>query len=110
MIKFKGTTLYPHAVFDVLDHIDYVENYIVEVTTNSFGTDDLTIMVGVKESNDEIEKEIKDKFRAKLRVAPEIVFENIEKIAKIQYPELNRKPVKFMDHRNRKSYFSCRLP
>jgi phenylacetate-CoA ligase len=99
MIKFKGTTLYPYAVFDVLDQIDYVENYIVEVTTNNFGTDDLTIKVGVKKPSDDIEKEIKDKFRAKLRVAPEIIFENIEQIAKTQYPEVNRKPVKFIDHR-----------
>jgi phenylacetate-CoA ligase len=99
MIKFKGTTLYPYAVFDVLDQIDYVENYMVEVSTNNFGTDDLTIIVGVKEPNDDVEKEIKDKFRAKLRVAPEIIFDNIETIAKIQYPELNRKPVKFIDHR-----------
>jgi len=99
MIKFKGTSLYPYAVFDVLDQIDYIENYIVSVTTNHCGTDDLTIMIGVKEPNDDIEKEIKDKFRAKLRVAPEIVFEEIEKITKIQYPETNRKPMKFIDKR-----------
>lgn len=100
MIKYKGTTLYPYAVFDVLDQIDYVENYIVIVSTNECGTDDLSVRVGVKEFSEDIEKEIKDKFRAKLRVAPTIVFEDIEKIAKIQYPELNRKPVKFIDLRN----------
>jgi phenylacetate-CoA ligase len=99
MIKFKGTTLYPYSVFDVLDHIDYVENYIVNVSTNNCGTDDLMVMVGVKEPDDNIEKELKDKFRAKLRVAPEIVFETIEKIQKIQYPEMNRKPIKFIDNR-----------
>jgi phenylacetate-CoA ligase len=100
MIKFKGTTLYPFAVFDVLDQIDYIENYMVTASSNHLGTDDLTIMVGVNEPGDEIEKEIKDKFRAKLRVAPEIVFESIEKIMKLQYPETNRKPVKFIDKRN----------
>jgi len=100
MIKFKGTTLYPYAVFDVLDQIDYVENYIVTVTTNHVGTDNLTVIAGVIEPNDEIEKEIKDKFRAKLRVAPDIVFENIEQISKMQYTETNRKPVKFIDKRN----------
>lgn len=100
MIKFKGTTLYPYSVFDVLDQIDYLENYIVVVSTNNFGTDDLAVMVGVNEPNDDIEKEIKDKFRAKLRVAPEIIFETIEQIAKIQHPEANRKPVKFIDKRN----------
>ena len=100
MIKFKGTTLYPYALFDVLDHIDYVENYIVTVETNNCGTDDLIVTIGVKEPNEDMEKEIKDKFRAKLRVAPEIIFESIEKIAKIQYPETKRKPIKFIDKRN----------
>jgi phenylacetate-CoA ligase len=99
MIKFKGTSLYPYAVFDVIDHIDYVENYIVTIATNLCGTDDLIVTVGVKEPSDDIEKEIKDKFRAKLRVAPEVVFETIEKISKIQYPEATRKPVKFIDQR-----------
>ncbi|MDR2584845.1 MAG: AMP-binding protein [Prevotellaceae bacterium] len=100
MIKFKGTTLYPYAVFDILDQIDYIENYIVIVSTNNFGTDDLAVVVGMKEPTDDIEKEIKDRFRAKLRVAPEVVFEHIDQITKIQHPDINRKPIKFIDKRN----------
>ena len=99
MIKYKGTTLYPYAVFDVLDNIEYVENYLVIVQTNEFGTDQLLVKVGVQTPSEELEKEIKDRFRAKLRVAPEILFENIETIKKIQFPEVNRKPVKFFDER-----------
>jgi phenylacetate-CoA ligase len=99
MIKYKGTTLYPYAVFDVLDNIDYVENYLVYVSTNEFGTDQLLVKVGVDFPSEELEKEIKDRFRAKLRVAPEILFENIDTIKKIQFPEVNRKPIKFFDER-----------
>lgn len=31
MIKYKGTTLYPPALFDILDNIPHIKNYIVEV-------------------------------------------------------------------------------
>lgn len=99
MIKFKGTTLYPASIFDVLDNVDYVENYLVEVSSNEVGMDAVTIYVGSHIQNEEIIKELKDRFRAKLRVAPAIQFEDIDKIRKIQNPEIKRKPVKFIDKR-----------
>lgn len=101
MIKYKGTTLYPYSVFDVLNNIDFIENYLVYVSTNELGTDDLLVKIGVENPSEELEKEIKDKFRAKLRVAPEIVFDDIDTIRKIQSPEITRKPVKFFDLRTK---------
>lgn len=101
MIKYKGTTLYPYSVFDVLNNIDFIENYLVYVSTNELGTDDLLVKIGVENPSEELEKEIKDKFRAKLRVAPEIVFDDIDAIRKIQSPEITRKPVKFFDLRTK---------
>ena len=99
MIKFKGTTLYPSSVFDVLDNTDYVENYYVEVSTNEIGMDHLTTFVGVKSPNEEMVKDLKNKFRAKLRVAPDVVFQPIDEIQKIVMPEIKRKPTKFFDNR-----------
>ncbi|MBO5827819.1 MAG: AMP-binding protein [Paludibacteraceae bacterium] len=99
MIKFKGTTLYPASVFDILDNTDYVENYLVEVSTNEIGMDHLTVSVGVKLEKEEYIKELKDRFRAKLRVAPEVRFKPIDEIQRIQMPEIKRKPVKFIDNR-----------
>src|SRR5690606_18411458 len=43
MIKFKGTTLYPPALYDVLNLIDGVNDYVVEVYTNEVGTDAIRI-------------------------------------------------------------------
>ena len=99
MIKLKGTTLYPASIFDVLDNIDLVENYIVEVNSNEVGIDEVVVIVGTNQQNEETVKDLKDRFRAKLRVAPEIKFEDIEIIKKIQMPEIKRKPVKFVDKR-----------
>jgi len=99
MIKLKGTTLYPSSIFEVLDRIDYVEDYIVEIRSNEVGTDEVVIILSSSDQTDDIVKDIKDRFRAKLRVAPIIVFEELEKIKQIKYPEAKRKPVKLIDNR-----------
>lgn len=100
MIKYKGTTLYPPALFDILDNIPKVQNYIVEVFTNSIGTDQIQIKVGSNDHSDEFVKQIKDVFRSKVRVAPDIVFEPSELIAKLQMPPMSRKVLKFIDKRS----------
>ena len=101
MIKYKGTTLYPPALYDILDSIDYITNYIVEVSTNQIGTDEIIIRVGSKKPIGDREKDIKDHFRAKLRVAPILRFETADEINKTLFPEISRKPVKFVDHREK---------
>ena len=99
MIKYKGTTLYPPALYDILDNIAGISNYFVEVFTNDIGTDEILIRIGTLRSDETFEKSIKDHFRAKLRVAPDIIFENPEQIHHLQNPQMSRKPVKFADKR-----------
>lgn len=100
MIKYKGTTLYPPALFDVLDTIPEVINYIVEVYTNDIGTDEILVRVGCDQVGDlSLEKRIKNLFRSKIRVAPGIKFESPNYISKIQLPPMNRKVQKFVDLR-----------
>ena len=100
MIKFKGTTLYPPALFDILENIEGIENYVVEVFTNELGTDEILIRVGSRRKDDAFAGILKDRFRAKLRVAPSIVFDTVENIEKIRLPEENRKAINFIDRRN----------
>lgn len=99
MIKFKGTTLYPPALYDVLHHISEVKDYVVEVYTGSLGTDEIRIRLTATRNDDDFVKVLKDRFRAKLRVAPEIVFAAADEIQKLKFPELSRKPVVFFDFR-----------
>ncbi len=101
MIKYKGTTLYPPALYDILDNIDAIRNYIVEVYTNQIGTDEILIHIGSNVQGEDKEKDIKDHFRAKLRVAPLIRFEPESVIQKLQFPETSRKPIKFIDNREK---------
>lgn len=99
MIKFKGTTLYPPAIYDVLNEIEGVENYIIEVYTNDFGTDEIRVKAGSVLHGEKQEKRIKDHFRAKLRVAPEVEFYSPKEILALQLPENTRKPIIFFDKR-----------
>ncbi|MEI7597215.1 MAG: AMP-binding protein [Bacteroidota bacterium] len=99
MIKYKGTTLFPPSLYDILNDIAGVKNYIIEVSTNNIDTDDILVKIGCKKPDKEFEKSIKDHFRAKLRVAPSIVFMNPEEIEKLQFPEMSRKAITFVDKR-----------
>lgn len=102
MIKLKGTTLYPPAINDVLDNTSFVENYITIVRTNDAGTDAVEVNVGLK-SNERTEeeyiKELKDRFRSRIRVAPDITIRPVEEIQQMNCPEGSRKVIKFIDKR-----------
>ena len=102
MIKYKGTSLYPAALYDILENIPEIKNYIVEVYTNTIGTDGIRILVGSTVNNEPMVKHIKDLFRSKIRVAPDIIFEPIELIARKQLPPTSRKLIKFFDYRESK--------
>lgn len=102
MIKYKGTTLYPPAINDVLDNVDYVENYLIEVRESAAGTDEVVVKVGLKADVDgNVEKDLKDRFRSRLRVAPIIEILPVEQIQKINFPAKSRKPIKFIDNRKK---------
>ena len=102
MIKLKGTTLYPPAVNDVLDNTEYVDNYVVIVRNSDAGTDDVLVKVGLKYTPDfDVVKELKDRFRSRIRVAPAIEICPAAEIAAINFPAKSRKPVKFIDERKK---------
>ncbi len=103
MIKYKGTTLYPPAISDVLNNTHYVENYYITLSSNeTTETDEVSITVGVKEDTDfDVTKDLKDRFRAKIRVAPDIIIDTIENVRKKNFPAMSRKPVTFFDLRKK---------
>lgn len=100
MIKYKGTTIFPSSIHEVLNSVSEIESYLIEVSTNDIGTDNILIKLSTKMQVDEnFEKELKDHFRAKLRVAPTILMLEKEQLRAIQYPEASRKPILFIDLR-----------
>lgn len=99
MIKYRGTTLYPPAIFDLLNALPSIETYVVELRQNEIGTDEIIIRAALKESSGDFEKVLKDRFRAKLRVAPQVIFEEVSIINKLKWPENSRKPMLLIDLR-----------
>lgn len=100
MIKLKGTTIYPPAINDVLDNTPYVVNYLVVVRNSYAGTDEVVVKVGVASHQPfDIIKDLKDRFRSRIRVAPIVEILSPEDISRLNFPGDNRKPVKFVDER-----------
>lgn len=100
MIKLKGTTIYPPAINDVLDNTPYVANYVVVVQNSFAGTDEVHVMVGLNSPQPfDVIKDLKDRFRSRIRVAPIVEILSPEDINKINNPANNRKPIKFIDKR-----------
>ena len=102
MIKLKGTTIYPPAINDVLDNAPYVINYVVIVQNSFAGTDEVIVKVGIS-GNPSIDviKDLKDRFRSRIRVSPIVELLSPEDVYKLNNPSDNRKPVKFIDNRKK---------
>ena len=99
MIKYKGTTLYPPAMNDVLTHFENIESHIIEISTNDLGTDEILIKIAVKTQSEAFLQELKDHFRAKLRVTPKIEFTTKEILNPLIFNPMSRKPITFFDKR-----------
>ena len=99
MIKYKGTTLYPPAMIDLLRSFTQIENHIIEISTNDLGTDEIVIKAVADSPSEELLVQIKDHFRAKLRVTPKIVFITADELNKVMFNPMSRKPVNFIDKR-----------
>lgn len=102
MIKLKGTTIYPPAINDVLDHTLFVSSYVVVVRPSDAGTDEVVVRISLSGntiSEQEAVAQLKEHFRCRLRVAPIVEVLPAEVIQRINFPAKSRKPVKFIDER-----------
>lgn len=99
MIKYKGTSLYPPSLLDLLNDFDEVKHYVIEVYSSGIDEDEIQVLVHSSDESDEILDKIKDRFRAKVRVSPKIIFVTEPEILKVKFPENSRKSVTFVDKR-----------
>ncbi len=100
MMKVRGTTLYPPAVFAILDGTPGIDEYWVEAYDAFDLSDELRVHCAVSGSLDEAE--IARRLQAGLRVSPKVVIEPLEGVRQVVYPASSRKPVRFVDRRSRK--------
>jgi phenylacetate-CoA ligase len=101
LIKLKGTTLYPPAIFDILNKVSLVNDYVVEAYTNHFHLDELRIYVSTDDQyHASIIKTLQNTFQAHIRVIPEIRLVSQQEIERLQFGKFDRKVRKFHDTRN----------
>jgi phenylacetate-CoA ligase len=99
MIKFKGTTLYPPALFDLLNEMDEILDFVIEVSANEIGLDQVLLYLAPTEESEECDHRIRAYLQARLRVSPHIKYLSPEAIQKMQFSEASRKAIKFIDKR-----------
>jgi len=99
MIKYKGTSIYPNAIYTILENTSWIKNYQVEITTNESGTDDIRIYIGSEKRFHSRESDLLDSFRAKLRVVPHLNFQHPDEVSRRLQPGTSRKPLLFIDKR-----------
>ena len=100
MIKFKGTTLYPPALFDLLNEREEILDFVVEVYSDEIGLDQVLLYVVPADTSEECDHSIRAYLQARLRVSPQIKYVTSEEIQKMQFNEVTRKPIKFIDKRS----------
>ncbi|KAA1244657.1 phenylacetate--CoA ligase family protein [Aquimarina sp. RZ0] len=98
MIKYKGTTLYPQSVIEVLTSFEDLDIYVIEVVIGELGTDRLLIHVSDELSSLQ-QKELKEHLRANLRVVPDLILNTKAALKAKKFPEMSRKPISFIDSR-----------
>jgi phenylacetate-CoA ligase len=101
MIKFKGTTLFAPALFDLLAGMEDITDFVAEVFSNEIGTDEVLLHLLPLKYSEESDHRIRAYLQAKLRVTPHIRYISTEELQKLQFPGEGRKAVKFMDRRVR---------
>ncbi|MDP9047151.1 MAG: AMP-binding protein [Bacteroidota bacterium] len=99
MIKFKGTTLYPPALFDLLTEREEILDFVVEVYSDEIGLDQVLLYVVPADDSEECDHRIRAYLQARLRVSPYIKYISTEELQKKQFNEAGRKAIKFIDRR-----------
>lgn len=99
MIKYKGTTLYPPAMNDILNDFDGILCYQIVIQSNDIGLDEIIIKLSTEREDESFEGEVRDHFRAKLRVSPKIELVDFDVLSKTVFNPNSRKPINFLDLR-----------
>ena len=100
MIKYKGTTLYPPAMNDILNDFNNILCYQIVIQSNEIGLDEIIIRISTDSDSETFVNEVRDHFRAKLRVSPKIEIMDFRVLSKTVFHPNSRKPITFIDLRN----------
>ena len=98
MIKLKGTSLYPQSLIEILNGVEGLEAYVIEVRRGEVGTDTVTVKLSDSLTLDQIDHLI-GQFKSRLQVSPELKVVSMQEIESLKFPDGSRKPQVFRDFR-----------
>ena len=92
MIKYKGTTFFPAAIFEALRMVPEVTDYLVEVSKDEWGNDEVTIHLHHTGAEHIIKNTLEGNLKTMVKAVPSVNFVSAEKIQALKNSE-GRKPV-----------------
>lgn len=95
MIKYKGTTIFPAVLYDVLAN-ENISDYQIVVTKNDLGNDEIMVCLPEELQSERPVAHLNSVFKAKLRVTPAIEFIPHKELVKRIHPLEKRKPQKIV--------------
>jgi phenylacetate-CoA ligase len=98
MMKVRGTTLYPQALYSVLEEIKAISDYYIVATSAADLSSEITVYAAVSDPSCTADI-IQDKLQARLRVKPAVILTEREIIRQHVDNPKSRKPVFFIDRR-----------
>lgn len=101
MLKIKGTTVYPPAIFAALQEMPAVQGYFIEVRDTFELSDRITVTVGAAGAGLTPES-VAEKIAVRTRVKPEVVIATPEEIVARTVRADKRKPITFFDLREKR--------
>ncbi len=98
LIKFKGTSVYPQQIEEVLARFKEISLYLIRVSTNNLDTDNIEIYIPNTVSV-ATQNVLKNHLRANLRVLPQLVLKEQKVLETMIFKPGERKPIRFIDDR-----------
>lgn len=98
MLKYRGTTVYPPAIFSVLQGIPGIRGYYVEAFSDFALSDRIRVVVGGVDPSLTTDA-VAEMIAAVIRVKPEVIIVPPEEIFRTTTRPEQRKPVIFFDKR-----------
>lgn len=98
LLKVRGTSLYPQAVFAALDEMPEVSEYYLKVYAEDTLSDRLAVHLSLRPGPVDVDVVLR-RLQARLRVKPEVIVEPEADIRRVVFTPESRKPVRFIDLR-----------
>ncbi len=98
MMKIRGTTVYPQAIYSALEEVEGIIDYFLTVNKHADLSDEVVVTAAVNDDSCKAEF-IQEVLQSRIRIKPEVEIKNEKFVKENVYTPKSRKPVRFIDKR-----------